>query len=578
MHGRFYDDARTKISHRGTTVDDLIINGATIVDGTGAESFTGSVAVNDGVITEVVRDAAIEGDAARTLDGDGQLLTPGFVDIHTHFDGQFCWDKQVTPSSWHGVTTVVAGNCGVGFAPVRPGTEESLIEIMESVEDIPGVALNEGITWEWESFGDYLNAIDTPYSIDIGTQVGHVALRHYVMGERCYDDATVEDITAMAELTRQALADGAMGFSTSRFYAHRDKQGEVIPGTKATADELLAIGEALREAGHGTIELVSDHLNEADELQWIEHIARRSGRPVTPLANANPVDELWALAGRLAEDGLQIRPQVGARPASLLLSLEGTLNPMKQFVSYKAIRDLPIEEQQRHLLDPEFRARILADEQREARFAEATAFSSTWHKMYPLPEDLGYEPTYADSIAGKAEAQGLHVREVLMDTMAAGTPILVFVGAYPGDLEAQREALEREQSVFGLSDGGAHCGVLCDASVPTYMLAYMSRDRVKGPLLPIEFTVHKMTQDTAQLYGMHDRGVIASGYKADLNLIDFDALQLEAPEMIYDLPAGGKRIVQRAAGYTATISGGEVTYENGEHTGAMPGRLIRGGS
>ena len=559
-------------------MDDLIINGATIVDGTGAESFTGSVAVNDGVITEVVRDAAIEGDAARTLDGDGQLLTPGFVDIHTHFDGQFCWDKQVTPSSWHGVTTVVAGNCGVGFAPVRPGTEESLIEIMESVEDIPGVALNEGITWEWESFGDYLNAIDTPYSIDIGTQVGHVALRHYVMGERCYDDATVEDITAMAELTRQALADGAMGFSTSRFYAHRDKQGEVIPGTKATADELLAIGEALREAGHGTIELVSDHLNEADELQWIEHIARRSGRPVTPLANANPVDELWALAGRLAEDGLQIRPQVGARPASLLLSLEGTLNPMKQFVSYKAIRDLPIEEQQRHLLDPEFRARILADEQREARFAEATAFSSTWHKMYPLPEDLGYEPTYADSIAGKAEAQGLHVREVLMDTMAAGTPILVFVGAYPGDLEAQREALEREQSVFGLSDGGAHCGVLCDASVPTYMLAYMSRDRVKGPLLPIEFTVHKMTQDTAQLYGMHDRGVIASGYKADLNLIDFDALQLEAPEMIYDLPAGGKRIVQRAAGYTATISGGEVTYEHGEHTGAMPGRLIRGGS
>ncbi len=558
-------------------MDDLIINGATIADGTGAATFTGSVAVTDGVVTDVVRDAAIDGSAKRTIDADGQLVTPGFVDIHTHFDGQFCWDKQVTPSSWHGVTTVVAGNCGVGFAPVRPGTEDQLIEIMESVEDIPGVALNEGISWEWESFGEYLNAIDTPYSIDIGTQVGHVAVRHYVMGERCYDDATVEDIASMAKLTRQALDEGAMGFSTSRFYAHRDKHGEVIPGTKASADELLAIGEALREAGHGTIELVSDHLTESDELAWIEHIARRSGRPVTPLVNANQVDELWALAGRLAEDGLEVRPQVGARPASLLLSLEGTLNPMKQFASYKEIRDLPIGEQRKRLLDPEFRARILSDDQRKARFAEATAFSSTWHKMYPLPADLGYEPTYADSLAGLAEAQGQHVREVLMDTMAAGTQILVFVGAYPGDLEAQREALERDRSVFGLSDGGAHCGVLCDASVPTYMLAYMSRDRTKGPLLPVEFTVHKMTQDTALLYGMHDRGVIAPGYKADLNVIDFEGLELGAPEMTYDLPAGGKRIVQRASGYTATISGGEVTYENGEHTGAMPGRLIRGG-
>lgn len=558
-------------------MDDLIINGATVADGTGAATFTGSVAVNDGVITDVVRDAAVDRDAKRTIDADGQLLTPGFVDIHTHFDGQFCWDKQVTPSSWHGVTTVVAGNCGVGFAPVRPGTEESLIEIMESVEDIPGVALNEGITWEWESFGEYLDAIDTPYSIDIGTQVGHVAVRHYVMGDRCYDDATADDIAAMAALTREAMADGAMGFSTSRFYAHRDKHGEVIPGTKASADELIAIGEALREAGHGTIELVSDHLNEPDELRWIEHIARESGRPVTPLVNAGRVDELWALAGRLGEDGLQIRPQVGARPASLLLSLEGTLNPMKQFASYKEIRDLPIAEQRRRLLDPDFRARILSDEQREARFPEATAFSSTWHKMYPLPADLGYEPTYADSLAGLAEAQGIHIREVLMDTMAAGTQILVFVGAYPGDLEAQREALEKDHSVFGLSDGGAHCGVLCDASVPTYMLAYMSRDRTKGPLLPVEFTVHKMTQDTAQLYGMYDRGVIAPGYKADLNVINFDELQLDAPEMTYDLPAGGKRIVQRASGYTATISAGEVTYENGEHTGAMPGRLIRGG-
>lgn len=555
-------------------MDDLIITGAKIVDGTGAEAFTGDVAVNDGVITEV---GSIDRRGRREIDADGRLLTPGFVDIHTHFDGQFCWDKQVTPSSWHGITTVVAGNCGVGFAPVRPGTQESLIEIMESVEDIPGVALSEGIPWNWESFGEYLDAIDTPYSVDIGTQVAHVAIRHYVMGDRCYDDATAQDIAQMAALTRQALADGAMGFSTSRFFGHRDKKGEVIPGTNADADELIAIGEALRDAGHGTIELVSDHLREPEELAWIEHIVTETGRPLTALVNANPAEGLWEMADRLNAGGMQIRPQVGARPASLLLTLDGTLNPMKQFVSYRDIRDLPIDEQRRRLLDPGFRARIMADEQRKARFPEATAFSSTWHKMYPLPEDLSYEPTEADSIAGLAEARGCHVREVLMDVMAEGRPILVFVGAYPGDLDSQRAALQRDNSVFGLSDGGAHCGVLCDASVPTYMLAYMSRDRTRGPLLPLEFTVHKMTQDTARLYGMNDRGVVAPGYKADLNVIDFEALRLDPPEMVYDLPAGGKRIIQKAHGYTATINSGEVTYEDGEHTGAMPGRLIRGG-
>ncbi|MGH1488884.1 MAG: N-acyl-D-amino-acid deacylase family protein [Acidimicrobiales bacterium] len=561
-------------------MDDLIIKNGTIVDGTGAtDAFVGDVAVNDGVITEVgTADNPIDRKAKRVIDAEGQLVTPGFVDIHTHFDGQFCWDKQVTPSSWHGITTVVAGNCGVGFAPVHPGTENSLIEIMESVEDIPGVALNEGIPWNWETFGEYLNVIDTPYSVDIGTQVGHVAVRHYVMGERCYDDATADDIAKMADITRQALADGAMGFTTSRFFGHRDKAGELIPGTNASADELIAIGDALKDAGHGTIELVSDHLQTEEELAWIEHIVTQTGRPLTALVNANPADDLWAMADRLKPQGLQIRPQVGARPASLLLTLDGTLNPMKQFVTYREIRDLPIDEQRRKLRDPEFRAKVLADEQREARFPEATAFSSTWHKMYPLPEDLSYEPAYADSLAGIAEARGCHVREALMDTMAAGRPILVFVGAYPGDLDSQAAALLRDNSVFGLSDGGAHCGVLCDASVPTYMLAYMSRDRTKGPTLPLEFTVNKMTKDTAEVYGLTDRGVIAPGYRADLNLIDFDALALHDPEMVWDLPAGGRRLVQRADGYVATICAGEVTYEHGQATGAMPGRLIRGGT
>jgi len=557
-------------------MDDLIIRNGQVVDGTGSPVFEADIVINNGLIDEV---GAIAADrlATRVIDATGQIVTPGFVDIHTHFDGQVCWDKQVTPSCWHGVTTVVAGNCGVGFAPVRPGTEDELVQIMESVEDIPGAALHEGIDWGWETFGEYLDAIDTPYSVDVGTQVGHVALRHYVMGDRCYDDATADDISKMADLTREALADGAMGFSTSRFFGHRDKSGEVIPGTHASADELVGLAEAMRDAGHGTMELVSDHLSDPDELAWIEHVARITGRPLTPLVNADPAEALWDLADELHADGYEVRPQVGARPASLLLGIEGTLNPMLQFATYKEIRDLPIDEQRLHLRDPEFRARIMADEPRKARFAEATKFTSTWHRMYVLPTDMSYEPNHDDSLQGIADAAGIDPREALMDAMADGHTLLYLLGKYPGHLDHQRAAIMRDRSVFGLSDGGAHCGVLCDASVPTYMLSYMSRDRTIGETLPLEFTVHKMTQDTALLYGMTDRGVIAPGMLGDLNVIDFENLALSAPEMVHDLPAGGRRFIQKATGYTATIKRGEVTYENGIHSGALPGRLIRGG-
>ncbi len=553
---------------------DLIITNARIVDGTGAAAFRGDVTIDDGVITAV---GPSEGPARRTIDADGALVTPGFVDIHTHFDGQVCWDKQVTPSCWHGVTTVVMGNCGVGFAPVRPGTENELVELMESVEDIPGTALHEGIPWGWETYAEYLDAIDTPYSLDVGSQVPHVAVRHYVMGERCYDDATAEDMAKMSEITRGALEAGALGFSTSRFHGHLDKAGNFVPGTSATADEMLAIADALAQAGHGTMEIISDHLNDPAELAWIEHIARRTGRPLTTLVTPNAEEGVWDLASRLAADGFSLRPQVGARPASVLMTLEGTVNPMRQFPAYSSIRDLPVDEQRRRLRDPEFRARILVDEAKTSRYADTNKMISTWHRMYALPEDLSYEPSYEDSIAGLAEARGCDVREALMDVMADGRPILFLFGRYPGNLELQRTAIEDQRSVFGLSDGGAHCATLCDASVPTYMLAYMARDRTKGPLLPIELVVHKMTQDTASVYGLTDRGVLAPGYRADVNVIDHDALRLEAPEMVYDLPSGGKRIIQRAQGYVATLCAGEVTYENGEHTGALPGRLVRGG-
>ena len=566
-------------SNTNNTTYDLILRGGTIIDGTGAPGFVGDVAVADGRIVEVVADTdgGVNASAVREIDAGGQLVTPGFVDIHTHYDGQVCWDKQVTPSSWHGVTTIVMGNCGVGFAPVRPGSETALVELMESVEDIPGTALHEGIPWGWESFDQYLDAIDTQYTVDIGAQVPHVAVRHYVMGDRCYDDATVDDIAAMASITRNGMAAGALGFSTSRFYGHLDKAGNQVPGTNASADEIMAIGEAFAELDHGTMEIISDHLDQPEEQYWIEHIARKTGRPVTALVASNVSEKVWDLADRLNAAGVEFRPQVGARPASVLMTLEGTVNPMRQFPSFAEIKALPFDEQRAKLLSPEFRASILADEPKVSRYADTNKMISSWDKMFVLPHDLSYEPGYSDSIAGIAEAKGCHVREALMDAMASGRPLLYLVGDYQGDLEQQRTSIEQPTSVFGLSDGGAHCGVLCDASVPTYMLAYMTRDRTKGPKLGLEFTVHKLTQDTAELYGLTDRGVVAAGYQADLNVIDFDSLALEDPHIVWDLPAGGKRLVQRAQGYTATISHGEVTYENGEHTGAMPGRLIRGG-
>jgi N-acyl-D-aspartate/D-glutamate deacylase len=555
---------------------DLLIRNASIIDGTGTPSFTGSIAVDGGRIVEVSRDRGAGRRARRVLDGGGHCLTPGFVDIHTHYDGQVCWDKQVTPSSWHGVTTVVMGNCGVGFAPVRPGTEDELVALMESVEDIPGTALHEGIPWGWESFAEYLDAIDTPYTVDVGAQVPHVAVRHYVMGERCYDDATPADMLEMQRLTREALGAGALGFSTSRFYGHLDKAGHLVPGTRASAAEMIAIGDAFAGLSHGTIEIISDWLKDPEELAWIEHIARATGRTITTLAGAGH-GPVWALAEKLRADGFHLRPQVGARPASILMTLEGTINPMRQFPAYRDIHHLPLTERQARLLDPAFRQRVLTEDPILPRNRDAVRFMTDYPHIYVLDSRLSYEPGAADSLSAIAEARGISPVEVMMDTMAQGTPLLVLFGHYPGDLEGQRDVLENPLSVFGLSDGGAHCGVLVDASVPTYMLTYFTRDRTRGPRMPLELVVHKMTQDTAGVYGLHDRGVIAPGYRADLNLIDYAALTLEPPRMAYDLPAGGKRLVQQARGYAATVCAGEITYEGGEHTGALPGRLLRGG-
>lgn len=552
---------------------DLKISNAKIVDGTGRAAFHGSVGIRNGSIVEVGDDP---GSASREIDAEGRLLTPGFVDIHTHYDGQVCWDKQLTPSCWHGVTSVVMGNCGVGFAPVRAADENRLVELMESVEDIPGSALHEGISWGWESYGEYLDSIDTPYVMDVGSQVPHAALRRYVMGDRCYDDSTDDDIERMATLTREALQAGALGFSTSRFYGHLDKAGNLIPGTHAAAREMLALGNAFKGLDHGTIEIISDYLEEDAELAWIEQIIRDTGRTITTLAGPR-AKKIWVLAEKLEQEGFHLRPQVGARPASILMSLEGTINPLAIFPSYKAIRSLPLDEQIAHLRDPAFRNKIKTEQPKHHRNADARRFTTSYGEMYPLDDKLTYEPSPSHSIQGIADSTGSHHLDVLMDALAERRPVIFFFGGYPGHLSDQFDAIQRSQSVFGLSDGGAHCGVLCDASVPTYMLCYATRDRTIGETIPLEFMVHKLTQDSAGVYGLHDRGVIAPGYQADLNLIDYDQLSLQKPEMVYDLPAGGKRLIQKANGYAATISHGEVTFENGEATGAMPGGLVRGG-
>ena len=555
---------------------DLLISNAKIVDGTGGPAFLGDIAIKGEQISAVTGAGEGPEDAKKIIDAKGDLVTPGFVDIHTHYDGQVCWDKLVTPSSWHGVTTVVMGNCGVGFAPVKPGTEDELISLMESVEDIPGTALHEGIPWGWESFPDYLDTIDTPYAVDVGTQVPHVAIRHYVMGERCYDEATEDDLEQMRRITRDALERGALGFSTSRFYGHVDKAGRLVPGTRASGEEMRMIGSAFEGLSHGTMEFVSDSLNDPEELEWIEHIARTTGRTLTPLVTAG-LGPIWDLSEKLEKEGFDLRPQVGARPASILMTLEGTINPMRQFPAYREIQHLTVDEQQAILIDPEFRRRVVTEEIILPKSADAVRFLTDHDRQYIMDEQLSYEPSEDETVAAIAKATGKHPREVIMDTLAKGDPILILFGNYNGDLEGQRQVIEHPQSVFGLSDGGAHCGVLVDAGVPTYMLSYFTRDRVRGPKLPLEFVVHKLTQDSAQVYGLDDRGVIAPGYKADLNLIDYEALHLEKPEMVYDLPANGKRLVQKAKGYRMTINSGEITYENGVHTGALPGKLIRGG-
>ncbi|MEZ4321005.1 MAG: amidohydrolase family protein [Myxococcota bacterium] len=562
---------------------DLVIRGGTIVDGTGAPRFVGDIAIDGDRIVAV---GTVAGRGHREIDAKGLLVTPGWVDMHTHYDGQVTWDPYFTPSGWHGCTTVVMGNCGVGFAPCRAPEREWLVNVMEGVEDIPGAALTEGIRWDWETFPEYLDAIERiPHAIDFGTQVPHAALRAWVMGVRQSetDTATPEQIAEMSALVEEAIDAGALGFSTSRTSLHKSAEGILVSGTFADPAELYGIAEGIRRAGHGVFELAPDHLMVPTDLPMMRKLAEITGQPVVfNLSQTDFSPETWrkGLEGleKAAADGLPLYAQCAGRAIGVQMSWRLTAHPFVAFPSMEAIASLPWSEQLEQLRDPAFRQRLLTETPRELNVFERFVTES-FDKMYPLVDAL-YEPDPSQSIAAIAKREGRSPLEVAYDQMltADGEGMLYFPLFNYSDksYDLLHELHQHERTRMGLSDGGAHCGAVCDGGMPTYMLTFWTRDRVRGPLLPLEHVVKRQTSETARFYGMHDRGVLKPGFKADVNVIDYERLSLSAPTIAHDLPAGGRRLVQKASGYVATVCSGVVIAEHDEVNGAMPGKLVRG--
>ena len=579
---------------------ELVIKNAKIVDGTGSAPFTADVAIDEGRISAVGK---ILTSGQQEIDATGLILTPGFVDIHTHFDGQITWDPLLTPSCWHGVTTVVMGNCGVGFAPVEPDKREWLIGLMEGVEDIPGTALSAGMQWNWETFPEYLDYLDTlPKAIDVGTQVPHGAVRTYVMGERGAknEPANAEDIEEMRQLVLEGIQAGALGVSTSRTIAHRAIDGENVPGTFAAEEEMLAFGKALEEAGTGVLELAPAGVTGDDmalpekEVDWMRRVSAETGRPITfALVQLNIEPDHWKrvfeLSEEAAKEGAQLFPQVTARAPGVLLGLQ-TNHPWVNTETFKEISGrFVLGEGDAHLLHSktieEITAELRKPEVKEKMMAELPAARQDIEflgldRVFVLEEPLNYEPEQRNSVAAMAEAQERDPFELFYDLMLEEDGKRFFFAPMMNytdfNYEAVRTMITHPRAAMGLDDAGAHCGVICDASMPTFMLTHWARDRERGEKLPLEFVVKKMTNDTASLYGLHDRGVIRVGMKADLNLIDLENLKVDLPELAHDLPANGRRLIQKSEGYVATIVSGTIVMENGEDTGNRPGNLVRG--
>jgi N-acyl-D-aspartate/D-glutamate deacylase len=568
---------------------DKIIKGGSVVDGTGAAPFTADIGIVEGKIAAVGK---LSGPARETIDADGLMVSPGWVDIHTHYDGQATWDPLLEPSAAHGVTTALFGNCGVGFAPVRPDQREWLVGLMEGVEDIPGSALSEGIAWAWESFPEYLDALDRrSYSIDIGAHMAHGALRAYVMGERGArnEAATSADIAEMARLVSQAQAAGAFGVSTSRTVVHKAADGEPVPGTFAAIEELEAMATAVARSGHGLLEWApagvagEDLIEPPKEMARMYDIATRTGCPVTFLCfQINGSPDLWrdqlAECERARAAGARLTAQVSPRTAGMIASLRSSLQPFVNAPTWKKLCALPFGERIRRLrADAELR-RILALEGAHS-LAGIPRPSPSWPMTFVLSGALDYEPDPSTSIAAIAEREGRDPRETALDLMLqrhGDTFLITHAMNYGyGDLSPSYEMLLNENTVASGSDGGAHVGLISDAGMPTFMLTHWRRDRTRGPKLSLEHLVKKQTGDTAALYGLKDRGQIREGLRADLNLIDLENLRLREPKLVNDLPAGATRVMQGADGYIATLVKGVVTQREGRETGERPGRLVR---
>lgn len=563
---------------------DLIIRGGQVFDGKGSESFEADIAICDGTIVQV---GSIAGYGREEIDARGRIVTPGFVDIHTHYDGQATWSSQLSPSSWHGVTTAVMGNCGVGFAPCHADDHDELIGLMEGVEDIPAPVLAEGLSWNWETFPEYLNAVEQiPHDIEIAAQLPHAALRVYVMGKRGANrqPATPADIARMAEIARDAIAAGALGFSTSRTLNHRSSDGRKTPTLTAHRDELVGIARGVGAAGAGVLQVISDLEDIKEEFETFRRMMAESGRPLSiSLVQTELQPQVWRDVLREIEranaDGHNMRAQVCGRPVGMLFGLQLTHNPFSAHATWRQIADLPLNEKLARLREPSFRSQLLS-EQPQGRGPFPKVYYVTFDKMFVLGEPPNYEPSAEHSIGAQASRLGRNPAEVVLEHLESGGGSgLIY---YPlanyaeGSLEPSRAMMLHPNAVMGLSDGGAHVGTICDASFPTSMLAYWTRDRTRGPQIPLPLAIKAYSSESARAVGLLDRGVIAPGYRADLNIIDYDRLTLHPPDLRFDLPAGGRRLVQSASGYDVTIVGGEITYRGGQATGKLPGRLVRG--
>jgi N-acyl-D-aspartate/D-glutamate deacylase len=572
---------------------DLLIRDAKIVDGTGRPQFAGDVGIRGGRIVEVGK---VSSAARRTIDAGSLLLTPGFVDIHTHYDGQVSWDSVLAPSSVNGVTSVAVGNCGVGFAPARPDKHEFLINLLEGVEDIPGTALAEGLTWDWESFPDYLDALDKrSFAIDVGAHLPHAALRAYVMGERGGDhtqEPSETEVVEMARLTEQAMAAGALGFTTSRTHVHKSRTGKNIGTLTAPQAELAAIAAAMARSGKGVIQLISDAYLTADdefagrELDLIAAMAKIAARPLSfTVQQTDDAPERWRFIFKRIEamvaSGLSVKAQVAPRPIGLILSFATTVNPFMVSRTWKNLaQTLTLDERLRVLAQPEIKAAILAEHAARTITGLNAGIVHGFNRMFRMTDPVDYEPSESASLQAEAQRAGRAVTDYAYDVfLEKGARQLIYqplINYTHGNLDVAHAMLVADNTLFGLSDGGAHCGTICDGSFPTTTLALWSRGNKSGKRVPVEALVHGYTKRNAAHVGWHDRGVIAPGYLADLNLIDLDALSLSPPEIVQDLPAGGTRLLQTPHGYRYTIKNGLVSFDNGEWTGELPGRLLRG--